>query len=380
MENHEQSLLSASLKSPWPCKRLRDATTTHPTTTQKETTMSQPILQEIPPAARLMEIIFSPVPAQALSVAAKLGVADLLKDQAKSADELAQALGVQARPLYRVLRALASTGVFAEDTEGRFHLTPLAEPLRSDAPDSVRDFAIYFGDDWHRRVWGELGYSVDTGLSAFEKVYGKPFFDYLAENPEPARVFNNAMTSHSASDSAAVVKAYDFTGINKLVDVGGGHGALIAAILANNPQMKGVLFDAPSVVAGASDVLAEHDVSERCEVVGGNFFTSVPEGGDAYIMRHIIHDWDDERSLTILKNCHQAMAENGRLLVVEIVITEGNTPSFGKFLDLAMLVLVNSFERTAAEYGALFAQAGFKLTRIVPTPSAYSVLEAVRVK
>lgn len=342
--------------------------------------MSQPILQEIPPAAQLMEMIFSPVPAQALSVAAKLGVADLLKDQAKSADELAPALGVKARPLYRLLRALASVGIFNEDQSGRFHLTPLAEPLRSDAQHSVRDFAIYFGADWHRRVYGELGYSVQTGLPAFEKIYGKPFFDYLAENPAPAEDFNNAMTSHSASDSAAVVNAYDFTGINKLVDVGGGHGALIAAILANNPQINGVLFDAPHVVARANDTLATHGVSRRCETVGGDFFASVPSGGDAYILRHIIHDWDDERALTILKNCHQAMAENGRLLVVEIVITEGNAPSLGKFLDLAMMVLVNSFERTAAEYGALFAQAGFKITRIVPTASPHSVIEAVRLK
>ena len=342
--------------------------------------MSQSVLQEVPPAARLMEMIFSPIPAQALSVAAKLGVADLLTDQAKSADELAPALGVKARPLYRLLRALASIGVFVEDASGRFHLTPLAEPLRSDAADSVRSFAIYFGADWHRRVYSELGYSVQTGQPAFEKIYGKPFFDYLAENPEPAKDFNDAMTSSSASDSAAVVNAYDFTGINRLVDVGGGHGALLAAILANNPQMNGVLFDAPSVVAGAGDIIAAHGVSQRCEVVGGDFFASVPTGGDAYIMRHIIHDWDDERALTILKNCHQAMTENGRLLVVEIVITEGNTPSLGKFLDLAMLVLVNSFERTAAEYSTLFAQAGFKLTRIVPTPSPHSVIEAVPVK
>jgi hypothetical protein len=342
--------------------------------------MSQPIPQAIPPAAQLMEMIFSPVPAQALSVAAQLGVADWLKDQAKSADELAPALGVKTRPLYRLLRALASVGVFAEDASGRFHLTPLAEALRSDAPDSVRDFAIYFGADWHRRVYGELGYSVQTGQPAFEKIYGKPFFDYLAENPGPARDFNNAMTSHSAADSAAVVNAYDFTGINKLVDVGGGHGALLAAILAKNPQMNGVLFDAPHVVVGANDILAAHGVIGRCETVGGDFFASVPAGGDAYIMMHIIHDWDDERALTILKNCHQAMTENGRLLVVEIVISEGNAPSLGKFLDLAMLVLVNSFERTAAEYSALFAQAGFKLTRIVPTASAHSVIEAVRLK
>ena len=345
--------------------------------------MSQNIMQKVsedaPPSAQLLQMIFSFMTSQAISVAAKLGVADLLGGEAKSADELAQATGVQARPLYRILRALASVGIFAEDDAGRFRLTPLAEPLRSDAPDSLRALAIFFGADWHWRVWSELSYSAQAGEPAFERIYGKAYFDYLAQNPTPAQVFNDAMTSFSASVSAAVINAYDFTGISKLVDVGGGHGLLLASILEKYPQMTGVVFDAPAVIEGAKDLIKECGVGGRCETVGGDFFESVPAGGDAYIMKHIIHDWDDERALTILKNCHRAMTENGKLLVVEMVIPEGDAPSLGKFLDLEMLLFLHSYERTQAEYRALFARADFRLTRIVPTGMPHSVIEAVRV-
>jgi hypothetical protein len=334
---------------------------------------------DVPASAQLLPMIFGYMTSQAISVAAKLGVADLLTKGAKTADELAQTIGVKPRPLYRLLRALASVGVFAEDNAGRFSLTPMAEPLRSDAPDSLRAFAIFMGADWHWRVWSELLYSAQTGQPGFERIYGKPYFDYLAENPDPARVFNDAMTSFSASDSAAVIDAYDFTGITKLVDVGGGHGLLLAAILQKYPQMMSVLFEALFVVEGAGDAIKKRGLAERCEVVGGDFFASVPAGGDAYIMKHIVHDWDDERALTILQNCHRAMTENGKLLVVEMVIPEGNAPSLGKFLDLEMLLFLHSHERTEAEYRALFERAGFRLERIVPTRMPHSVIEAMRV-
>lgn len=334
---------------------------------------------DVPASAQLLPMIFGFMTSQAISVAAKLGVADLLVEGAKTPDQLAQTTGVKPRPLYRLLRALASVGVFAEDEAGRFGLTPLAEPLRSDAPDSLRAFAIFLGADWHWRVWSDLFYSAQTGQPAFERVYGKAYFDYLAENPDPARVFNDAMTSFSASVSAAVIDAYDFTGITKLVDVGGGHGLLLAAILQNYPQMSGVLFEAPFVAEGAGDAIKGRGLARRCEVVGGDFFGSAPAGGDAYIMKHIVHDWDDESALTILQNCHRAMTKNGKLLVVEMVIPEGNAPSLGKFLDLEMLLFLHSYERTEAEYRALFERAGFKLTRIVPTRMPHSVIEAMRI-
>jgi hypothetical protein len=332
---------------------------------------------EAPPAARLMQMIFGFAITQAISVAARLNLADLLKDGAKSVDELAQATGAEPRPLYRILRALASVGIFAEDGAGRFKLTPLAEPLRSNTPDSLRDFSIFIGADWHWRAWGDLFGSVQSGQPAFEKIYDKAFFEYLGENAGPAQVFNDAMTSISTVSSTAVVDGYDFAGIKKLVDVGGGHGMLLSSILEKYPQMTGILIDAPSVITGTKEAIEARGLSGRCEVVGGDFFASVPAGGDAYIMKHIIHDWNDERASTILRCCHRQMPAEGKLLVVEMVIPEGNAPSFGKLLDLEMLVLLRSFERTEAEYRELFNQSGFRLTRIVPTKSAYSVIEGV---
>jgi hypothetical protein len=347
----------------------------------KEEHMTQDAEQksDAPASAQLLPMIFGYMTSEAISVAAKLGVADLLVKGAKTADQLAQTRGVKSRPLYRLLRALASVGVFAEDNAGRFTLTPLAEPLRSDAPDSLRALAIFFGADWHWRVWSELSYSVETGQPGFERIYDKAYFDYLAENPEPARVFNDAMTSFSGSVSAAVIDAYDFTEITKLVDVGGGHGLFLSSILQKYPQMKGVLFEAPFVAEGAGDAIKERGLTGRCEIVGGDFFASAPAGGDAYIMKHIVHDWDDDHALTILRNCHRAMTENGKLLVVEMVIPEGNTSSLGKFLDLEMLLFLHSYERTEAEYRALFERAGFRLTRIVSTRMPHGVIEAIRV-
>ncbi len=335
--------------------------------------MSEQINQTPPPAAQLMQIMFGMIPTLAIGVAAKFGIADFLKDGAKTADELATLAGVHSRSLYRLLRATASVGVFSEDAEGRFSLTPLAQPLRSDAPDSVRSFAILYSDDWHMRVWAELNYSVQHGLPAFDRIHGQEFFPYLEENPVHAQIFNDAMTSNSAAACGAVNAGYDFSGIHKLVDVGGGHGLLLSSIMEKYPQMSGVLYDAQSVIDGATGL-----ISGRCEAIGGDFFTSVPAGGDAYIMKHIIHDWDDEHSLKILRNCHESMTEGGKVLVVEMVIPEGDAPSLGKFLDLEMLLFLRSFERTEAEYRALFERAGFEITRIVPTPSPYSVIEGVR--
>ncbi|MEO6562334.1 MAG: methyltransferase [Nitrosospira sp.] len=330
------------------------------------------------PTSQLMQMIFGFVTSQAISVAARLSIADLLKDGSKSIDELAQATGAQPRPLYRILRALASVGIFAEDEAGRFKLTPLAEPLRSNIPGSVRDFSIFVGADWHWRAWGDLFGSAQSGLPAFERIHDRAYFDYLGENAGAAEVFNDAMTSMSATASGAIADDYDFTGINKLVDVGGGHGMLLCSILEKYPQMSGMLMDAPSVIAGTKEAIEARGLSGRCNTVGGDFFLSVPAGGDAYIMKHIIHDWNDERASTILQCCHRQMSAEGRLLVVEMVIPEGNAPSFGKLMDLEMLVLLHSYERTEAEYRELFNRSGFKLTRIVPTKSAYSVIEGMR--
>jgi hypothetical protein len=310
------------------------------------------------------------VAAQALYVAAKLGVADLLKNGPKHVNELATATDAHAPSLYRVLRALASIGVFEELGNQVFALTPSAEPLRSDALNSMRDVAIFWGEDWNWQVWGKILYSVRTGKSAWSQFHGEEVFDFFAQNQEAGRIFDRAMTSFTGVATTAVLEAYDFSGIDTLIDIAGGQGRLINRILDEYPGMQGVLFDLPHVIESAN-------VGDRLEFATGDFFVSVPSGGDAYIMKHIIHDWDDERAITILKNIKQAMNPGARVLVVESVIAEGNGQDFGKLLDIEMLVSPGGKERTAVEYKDLFRRAGLRLTQIVPTKSPYSVSEGV---
>lgn len=330
-----------------------------------------------PPGAFLTQILLGSVASQAVYVAAKLGIADQLAAGPKSVEELAKATNTDAPSLYRVLRALASIGVFTEQDGRQFALTPNAEPLRSDASDSLRDVAIFWGEDWHWEVWGKILYSVRTGKSAWAQSHGDEVFAYFEKNQEAGEIFNRAMSSFSSVATQAVIDAYDFAGIETLVDIAGGHGRMLTAILEANPKMRGVLFDLPHVIDGAREQFAASTAAERVEFAAGDFFASVPQGGDAYIMKHIIHDWDDERALAILKNIKQAMKPGGRVLLVEAIIADGNNQDFGKLLDIEMLVSPGGKERTANEYRELFADAGLKLSRIVPTKSPYSVIEAV---
>ena len=332
---------------------------------------------ELPPPVQLAQLVLGLVSARAIGVTAELRIADLLKDGPMTAEEPAQQTNVHARSLYRVLRACAGMGVFSEDSENRFSLTPLAEPLRSDAPGSLRGWVEMFTTDWQYQTWAELPYSVKTGKPAFEKVFNMSPWDYFSRNKEAGKLFNDAMTSNSAFASDAVVNGYDFSSISKLVDVGGGHGFFLATILSKYTNIKGVLYDTPAVVAEADKLFADNGVSGRCEIVGGDFFEAVPAGADAYILKHIIHDWNDEQCVTILKNCRSAMKKGGIVLVVEEVIPEGNAPSLGKLIDLQMLMLLTGCERTEAEYRALFDKAGLKLTRIIPTMSPFSVIEGI---
>jgi precorrin-6B methylase 2 len=315
---------------------------------------------------------------RALYLAVKLGIADLLKDGPKPSEELARATGMHAPSLYRVLRALASVGVFAEDQQGRFALTPLAATLQTDLPGSLRAFALAELDEDHYAAWGDLPHSVRTGEVAFDHLFGMDVWQYRARHPEEGRVFDEAMTSFSSVVNAAIVASYDFSSINKIVDVGGGDGSLIAAILRANPSMQGVLFDLlPHVIAKAEQRIEKEGLIGRCQVVAGDFFDAVPRGGDAYLLKWVIHDWDDERGVALLRNCRHAMAKDGRLLLAEAVIPLDNSPSFHKFMDLTMLVMTGGRERTETEYRALLAAAGFRLTRIVPTPSEMRVIEGV---
>ena len=314
---------------------------------------------------------------QALYAAAKFGIADHLKDGSRSVEDLAEATSTNPEALFRLLRALASVGIFAEGEARQFSLTPLAEPLRSDVAGSKRALALMSGDEQFR-AWAEIAHSIETGKTAFEKVYGTPIFDYLGENPDKARIFDAAMVGIHGRESNAILDAYDFSRMRVVADIGGGNGSQIISVLQKHPKMKAVLFDLPHVIERAKERIESAGLSERCELVGGNFFDAVPEGADAYLMRHIIHDWDDQKSLTILRNCSKAMSSDSKLLVVESVIPPGNEPFGGKFLDLVMLLIPGGKERTEDEYRTLFGKAGVELTRVVPTETEISIIEGTK--
>lgn len=342
--------------------------------------MSRPVTQpaEEPAEMVLMKMLGGFALSQSLYVAAELGVADLLAGGPKGVGELAKETGTDAGALYRVLRLLASAGVF-EEAEGRaFGLTPLGEKLRS-GPGSMRSMTLHLAQGPSWRAWGSLLHTVRTGETAFAHANGAEVFPFYAAHPESAAPFNEAMTEYSAAVGQAVLEAYDFSPYKTIADVGGGHGYLLASILAANPSASGILFDQPEVVEGAHALLREAGVEGRCRVKGGDFFEGVPEGADAYVLKLIIHDWDEERALSILRNVHRAAPAGARLLLVESVVPEGGEPSMSKLMDVHMMVMTGGRERTAAEYEDLFARAGFRLTRVVPTASPVSIVEAVKV-
>jgi len=334
-------------------------------------------VHEMSPAQALLQLTSGYWVSQAIYVVAKLGIADLLQDGSKSGEELAKATGTHAQSLSRVMRALASVGVFTEVAEGRFALTPLAGLLQTGIPNSMCAWAIMLGEESYR-AWGEFLYSVKTGEPAFNHVYHMRRFEYLAQHPEAADVFNTAMTALFGRVHAAVVKAYSFSGFTKVVDVGGGNGFLITLILKAHPRVTGVLFETPAVIPDAKMYIEAAGLAARCETVAGDFFESIPEGGDAYLLAHVIQSFDDDRSVTILRSCRRAMAKHGRLLLIEPVISPGNAPSFAKLLDLHMLVITGGRQRTEAEYRTLLESAGLRLTNVIPTESGESVIEAVR--
>lgn len=315
---------------------------------------------------------------QMIYAAAKLEIADRIGAGSKSVAELAFATGTHARSLYRLLRGLASVGVFSEGAEGVFSLTPLAETLRRDSVESKWAQAVMMGEE-HFAAWGDIVESVRTGETAFNRLYGKPIFEYLAERPEKASLFDAAMTSIHGHETRAMLESFDLSDIKTFADIGGGNGTNLIGVLNKYPDMKGILFDLPHVVARAEENLKRSGLSDRCRVVGGDFFGSIPSGADAYFMRHIIHDWDDDRSERILRNVAAAAPAGARLLVVEHVLPKGNEPSFGKLLDINMLLLPGGVERTADEFTRLYASAGFRLTRVVPFSGDLSVVEGVKI-
>ncbi len=312
---------------------------------------------------------------QALHVAAKLAIVDVLHDGPATGHQIADAVGAHAPTLRRLLRFLTTVDILTEDGDGRFTTTPLGDLLRADHPQSARPMALLMGGPLVWQPWGDLYESIITGQPAFNRIYGEPFFAYLQHNPAAAAVFNGAMT-HSNSLSA-ILDAYDFADVTKLVDVGGGQGLLLRDILERYPHTSGILYDLPSVVADAH-IIKDSTVAGRCELVGGDMFESVPAGGDTYLLKWIIHDWSDAEAIQILRNCRQAIADQGRILLVEKILKPSNQPDPAKGYDLMMLLSVTGRERMKEEFGDLYAAAGFQLTRVIPAGGEW-IIEGVPV-
>lgn len=335
--------------------------------------------QELPPDAQLLQLVGGAFISQAVYVAAKLGIADLLADGPQDAKNLAAKTETDERSLYRVLRALASMGTFVEGNNKVFSNTPMSETLRSDHPRSTRDLTIWLNEEEHWRVDGHLMYSVKTGKPAWDHVHGEPIFNYLFNtNTELGDIFNRAMTSYSHQSIGPLLQAYDFSKAKVVADIAGGYGHLLAAVLEANPEVKGVLFDLPAVLQGAPKMLDSYGVADRVEVVEGDFFSDIPVKADIYLLKHIIHDWYDDNNEKILRNIHRSMPEDGKVLIIDAVIPEGNDPHFAKVIDLEMLLSPGGVERTAAEFETLLVNSGFRLNRIIPTAGPISIVEAVK--
>lgn len=326
--------------------------------------------------AALRSLITGHWVAQAIRVVAELGVADLLASGARTSDDLAEATGSHPRSLFRLLRALAGIGVLEQLDGDRFALAPMGDCLRSDAPGSMRAYAMVFAGDAHWQAWGDLGHSVRTGETGYQHRFGTSFYDDLAVDARAHDLFDQAMAGSIARTCTPVAEAYDFSRFATLVDVGGGDGTLLAAILRAHPALQGVLFEREPIAERARKHLAEAGLSERCDVVAGDFFRSLPGGADGYLLARCVRAFDDAASIQILANARRAMAEGGRLLLVERLVPRGGGAPEAKLGDLNMLVLTGGCERTEADYAGLLQAAGLELSAVVPTRSPMSVLEA----
>lgn len=329
----------------------------------------------LPPEAQLVEILISQVTSRLIHLVAALKVPDYLAEQSKTAEELASLTGTYPPALYRVMRTLASLGFFTEDKEHRFALLPLGAVLKSGT--SSHAAALILGGDLVTRSLDHILYSVQTGKTGFEHSFGMPLFDWLAANPAQAALFNETMIGTHGMEPPAIAAAYDFSAFQTIADVGGSTGNLLGTILSRHPGPRGILFDLPHVVREAPALIQQRGLADRIRIEAGSFFEGVPAGADAYILSHIIHDWNEKQCLTILGHCRRAMSSGGHLLLVEMVLPEGDTPHPGKMLDIAMLTIPGGEERTPSQYGALLDKAGFRMTRVVPTASPVSIVEAV---
>lgn len=339
------------------------------------------VLPHVPPPIAMLRFLGGFRIARIIYVVAELGIADLLADEAKSIAELAQATQTHEPSLYRVMRSLASVGIFAEDDRGKFQLTPPAEFLRGDTPGSLRDAVKFLGQDWHWQVWGELPYSIKTGKPAFDHLFGQGLFDFYLD-PEMAKIASDSKASISSRAADSLLANYDFSATDVVVELGifAGAGSTIIPLLKANPQMKGILFDFTSAIAAAQPAIEQAGLTQRCQLVAGNCVETAPSGGDTYILMFVIHNWDDERAIKILQNCRQGMTATGKLLLVEMIMPEGNDPFVGKLIDLeSLLTTPGGRERKEDEYRDLLTRAGFEITRIIPTQTANSIIEVIPV-
>ncbi len=329
----------------------------------------------------LRRLIVSYRVSQSLFVAARLGIADLLKEGERSVEYLALKTGTHGPSLYRIMRLLASEGIFEEVSPEHFKLTPLAVPLRADVDGSLRSRALFEGEKCNWQSWGNIMHTVRTGQSAFNDEFKTVFFDYVKENETTAEIFDNLMATQTMPWAKAVVEAYDFSNVKTLVDVAGGYGALLTTIMSAHPSIQGTLFDMEHVIESAKLKLKEMtEIGNRCQAVGGDMFKSVPAGCDCYMLKYILHDWDDEHSKLILRNCREAMSNTeSRLLIIALLIKPGNEYDWAKSVDVDMLVLTGGGERTVEQHQALLESSGFRLSRVIPTKCDLSILEAIPV-
>jgi hypothetical protein len=340
--------------------------------------MSSPTQHPTPdPLQHIMQFCLGFLTSAALRAVLECKVADQLHAGPKNVAELARAANANEDALYRTLRALATAGIFTEVSPRTFANTPPSETLRQGHEANMHDMFLWMTDRFHFEVYAHFAHSVKTGQPAVEKSHGVKCFDYFPTDAETNEEFNNAMTSLSGMVIPAVLETYDFSGLGTLCDVAGGHGFVLTSILQKHPELNGILFDLDHVLEGGKQRIAKLNLAARCKTESGDFFKAVP-AADSYVMKHIIHDWDDDQALTILRNIHKAMRGNGKVILLEAIVPGMNEPHFAKWLDLEMLALPGGRERTEAEYRDLFARAGFKLTRVVPNKSPLCTIEAVK--
>jgi hypothetical protein len=330
----------------------------------------------IPPPFVLLQLIMGSMLTQAIHVAAKLDVAGILADGPQPAGEIARQAGSDPDATGRLLRALASFGIFAEQPDGRFALTPMADALRADAPVSMRGMALLLGHPFQWEDWGHLIDSVQSGRPVLETLRGMGGYEFLAANPEFAQVFEGGMGTLSDLETVPVAEGYDYAQFETIVDVFGGRGAVLANILQRSPHTQGVLFDQRAEHLGAAKFFEEAGVADRVSVDTGELFGTVPSGGDAYLLKHIVHEWPEAKSLEILRNVRKAIRDDGTVLLIEFVLPDGNEPHPGKLVDLWLMILMGGRERTRGQYAELLGKAGFQLTRVIETASSAAIIEA----